>query len=237
MAELDATLPAHSGARLGWAQFRAIAWLRWRILANSFRRKGGAAELIGRIFLLPLFASLALLPTVMAGFFAWFVCMHGSLGQITLVFWATFGLTQLLNINTGQPSTTFDPTELIRFPMALRSYVLARLCFGLLAPANVIVSLMSAAIFVGITIDRPALWPYSLLACGSFALANVLFSRMIFAWVDRWLSTRRAREIFTALIFAASLLFQYVNVTYNPGFRHGGSHQVTPQNIRHAQTV
>jgi hypothetical protein len=39
---------------------------------------------------------------------------------------------------------------------------------------------------------------YAFLALLVFAAANVLFNRMLFAWVDRWLSTRRAREIFTA---------------------------------------
>ncbi len=38
---------------------------------------------------------------------------------------------------------------------------------------------------------------------------------MVFAWVDRWLSTRRARELFTALIFVFSFGIQYVNVTFN----------------------
>ncbi len=237
MAELAPDLQGHTGAHLSWGQFRAIAWLRWRILANNFRRKGGAAELIGRILLLPLIACLVLLPSALAGFFGWYLAMHGSLQQLSLLLWAAFGLTQLLNINLGQPGTTFDPTELIRFPMALRNYVLVRLFFGLLSPANVVVTLMSFAIFVGITIDRPRLWPWTLLTMAAFGLANVLFSRMIFAWVDRWLSTRRAREIFTGLIFAVSLGFQYVNVTYNPGFQHGRTRAVTPENLHRAQRL
>ena len=53
-----------------------------------------------------------------------------------------------------------------------------------------------------------------------FAATNVLFSRMIFAWVDRWLSTRRAREVFTGLIFAASLGIQWANFTFNPAYNH-----------------
>ncbi len=236
MAELTSLVAVGKGGRLSRAQFLAIAWLRWRILANSFRRKGGKAELVGRILLLPLLAILALLPTLTAGFLAWACATRGNLGQISVVFWGTFALTQLLNINLGQPGTTFDPVELIRFPMAQRSYVLVRLTFGLLSPANVIVSLMSAAIFLGITIARPHLLPWTFAATVAFALTNVLFSRMIFAWVDRWLSTRRAREIFTGLIFTASLGFQYLNVTFSPGFNRGDRH-VTAHNLRLFQTV
>ncbi len=228
----------HTGARLSSAQLGAILWLRWRIFANSFRRKGGIGELIGRILLTPLLAVLALLPALGACFFSWYLAMHGSLEHISWVLWAAFALTQLLNINLGQPGTTFDPTDLIRFPMSRRSYVLVRLSFGLLSPANLIMALMSLGVFIGITVDRPRLWPYTLLATTVFAITNVLFTRMVFAWVDRWLSTRRAREIFTAFIFAGSLLVQYLNVTYNPGFQHKRNrNQATLQNIQHAQSL
>jgi ABC-2 type transport system permease protein len=44
---------------------------------------------------------------------------------------------------------------------------------------------------------------------------------MVFAWVDRWLSTRRAREIFTGLIFAFSIGIQYLNFAFNPAYNHG----------------
>ena len=235
MAELTPAVVGYTGGRFSGSHFAAIAWLRWRILANSFRRKGGTAELIGRILLLPLLAVLVLLPATLAGFFAWFVAMHGTLEHISLVLWGTFGLTQLLNLNLGQPGTTFDPTELIRFPMRLQNYVLVRLCFGLLSPGNVVVTLMSAAIFVGISIDRPRLWPWTLLATAAFALANVLFSRMIFAWIDRWLSTRRTRELFTGLIFATSLGFQYLNVRFNPGFQRGRRSPATPHDLLRAE--
>ncbi len=237
MAELTPALPTHTGARLSWAQFRAIAWLRWRILANSFRRKGGAGELIGRILVLPIAAGVALAPTALAGFFAWAAFAGGSPQHLSLVLWGAFAITQLFNLNLGQPGTTFDPTELIRFPVALPSYVLVRLCFGLLSPANLIVTLMSVAVFVGVTIARPALWPWTLAATAAFALANVLFSRLIFAWIDRWLSTRRARELFTGFIFVGSLALQYLNVNYNPGFNHGRSHGFTPQRLRSVQTA
>ena len=205
-------------------QLRAIAWLRWRILANGFRRKGGAGELIARILLLPLLAALALLPTVMAGILAWYFAQQGEIGRVVWVLWGTVALTQLLNINLGQSGTTFDPVELIRFPMPLRRFVLVRLCFGLLGPANLIAGLMSLAVAVGVSIAQPGLWLPALASMLVFALANVLFTRMIFAWIDRWLSTRRAREIFTAFIFLFSLGIQYANVRFNPGFQQHRHH-------------
>jgi ABC-2 type transport system permease protein len=214
------------------AQFRAIAWLRWRVLVNSFRRKGGAGELVGRIILYPFLFLGALFPSFGVGFAAWYFAANDHLARISLLLWATFILCQLLNINIGQPGTTFNPNELIRFPLRLRSFVLIRLFFGLLSPANVMVSLMSLAIAIGIIVAEPSLWLYALLALGVFAAANILFTRMVFAWVDRWLSTRRARELFTLLIFTVSIGFQWANVTFNPAYNGGWKHHHS-----HAQAV
>lgn len=198
------------------------------MFANSFRRKSAGVELAARIFVIPLFVIFAALPTIGAGVLAWLFTSRGQLPQIVWILWGAFALTQLLNINLGQPGTTFDPTELIRFPMPLRRYVLVRLCFGLFSPANIIVSAISAAVAIGISIARPSLAVGGVLTMFVFALTNVLFTRMIFAWVDRWLSTRRAREVFTAFIFILSLSIQYLNVRFNPGFEQ--SHR------RHAYT-
>ena len=234
MAELTAATQRLSGSRLAAEQLRAIAWLRWRILANGFRRKGGAGELVARVLLYPFFAALALMPTAISGILAWHFAKAGQLGRVVWILWGAVALTQLLNINLGQPGTTFDPLELIRFPLPLRRFVLVRLCFGLLSPANLIVTLISLAVAVGISIARPQLWLPVLAALLVFATVNVLFTRMIFAWIDRWLSTRRAREVFTGFIFVFSLGLQYANVRFNPGLQHNRHHRTaiygqTPQ--------
>lgn len=227
MAQLTAEPERFEGPQLAIGQLRAIAWLRWRILANGFRRKGGAGELIARILLFPFLLVLALLPTVTAGTLAWYFTSHNQLDRVVWILWAAVALTQLVNINLGQAGTAFDPTELIRFPMPLRRFVLVRLCFGLLAPGNLIVSFMSVAVVIGLSIARPSLWAAALVSMTVFAIVNVLFTRMIFAWIDRWLSTRRAREIFTAFVFISSIGIQYLNVRFNPGFaphhRHGAT--------------
>jgi ABC-2 type transport system permease protein len=220
MAQLG---PAVGG---GWtaaqtrSQFAAIAWLRWRILVNSFRRKGGAGEMVGVVLLSVLFLGMVLAFVVGAGFAAYFMVVKGHLTWIAGLLWGIFLLCQLLNIQLGQPTTTFDPTQLIRFPMRVDTYVAIRLFFGLLTPANVAGTLTSLAVAVGIGLAAPGLWLYALIAMAVFAATNVFFSRMIFAWVDRWLSTRRAREVFTAIIFAGSLGIQWANFTFNPAYNH-----------------
>jgi ABC-2 type transport system permease protein len=202
------------------AQFAAIAWLRWRILCNSFRRKGGAGEMVGTVLLSVLFLGMVSAFVVGAGVAAYFFVLKNHLTWISGLLWGIFVLCQLLNIQLGQPATTFDPTQLIRFPLKVNTYVEIRLFFGLLTPANVAGTLTSLAVAVGIGLAAPGLWLYALIAMAVFAATNVLFSRMIFAWVDRWLSTRRAREVFTGMIFAVSLGIQWANFTFNPAYNH-----------------
>jgi ABC-2 type transport system permease protein len=209
-------------------QFRAIAWLRWRMLINGFRRKGGAGELIGRIIVYPVLAGFLLGPTIGAGIAAWYFTSHNQLQHLNWLLWATFVLAQLISLNVGRSGTTFNPNELIRFPMKLRRFVTIRLFFGTLSPPNILVMMVSAAMVLGVTVAQPRLFVYAAPALGLFAATLVFFNRMIFAWIDRWLSTRRAREIFTALVFLISMGFQWMNVAMNPaysGHRHGQGHQ------------
>jgi ABC-2 type transport system permease protein len=220
------------------AQYKAIAWLRWRMFVNISRRTNTPAEIAGRVLLYLIMGGFAVFLTAAAGGSSYLLASEAHLSRLWVVFWAIFGLCQLLNINLGQPGTTFDPTQLIRFPLRVPTYVAIRLFFNLLSPANIMAALMSLAVAVGVTLAIPSLWFYALIACAVFALANVLFSRMIFAWVDRWLSTRRAREVFTGLIFVFSLGFQYVNLTVNAGFSKGHRHNnaITRQRIDAANT-
>ncbi len=214
---------SRQGAISGAQQFQAIAYLRWRLFANSFRRKGGKGEVFAKIAIYPVFALFVLLPALGAGFGAWEAIHGGSPEYIPLIFLGLFVLQILVSINISPPGLSFDPESLIRFPLSFERYLVVRLFLGLLSAANVIgtVALLSAAL--GITIARPGLGAMAFGSAVLLALANIFFVRMIFAWIDRWLSTRRARELFTGLVILFSVGMQYVNVTLNPGLnRHNG---------------
>ena len=209
------------GVEAGWtaaqarAQYGAIARLRWRILVNQFKKKGGAGELVGSILVYLVFGAFAFGMMAFAGAMSYFAASSGHLDRLDLVLWGVFALCQLANIQLGQPGTVFDPTQLIRFPLRMGNYVAIRLFFGLLAPANILVGLLSFAVVAGVAVAVPSLWFYALVGLTVFAVVNALFTRMMFAWIDRWLSTRRAREIFTALIFVGSMGIQWANFTFN----------------------
>ena len=137
------------------AQFAAIARLRWRIMANQFKRKGGTGELVGSILMYLLFSGFALSLMGVTGLGTFAAAHWGHLNRIDLVLWGVFALCQLTNIQVGQPGTVFDPTQLIRFPMRMGSYVAIRLFFGLLSQANILGAMLSFAVAVGLAIALP----------------------------------------------------------------------------------
>ena len=63
---------------------------------------------------------------------AYFFVPKGHVAWMAGLLWGIFILCQLMNIQLGQPATTFDPTQLIRFPMKVDTYVGIRLFFGML---------------------------------------------------------------------------------------------------------
>jgi ABC-2 type transport system permease protein len=209
------------------AQFSALAQLRWCIFRNAFRRKGGAGELAARIIFFPLLGLVAVFPILGCGFGAFYLVASNHLALLPALTWGIFLLWQLVSINIAQPGLSFDINTIIRFPLSFPRYLTARLFFGLLSAANVIGTLALVAADIGIGVARPSLLPWATLLLATYALANIVFTRMVFAWVDRWLSTRRARELFTAFILFASLGFQYLNVTLNPGLQNGHHHRTS----------
>lgn len=201
-------------------QFQAIAYLRWRLFINSFRRKGGTGELIARILVFP-FAFIILAGIITgSGGAAYAAASHGHLELLAAVFWGIFALQIVVSINIAAPGLSFDPASLIRFPLNFRRYLLVRLFLGLLSASTVAGTCALLAAATGIAVAVPSLALPAFVVVLALALTNMLFTRMVFAWVDRWLSTRRAREFFTAFIILFSIGIQYANVTFNGLGKH-----------------
>jgi ABC-2 type transport system permease protein len=201
------------------AQFAALAKLRWCIFRNAFRRKGGGGELAARIILFPILGIVAFGPIVGAGYGAFFLVSSGRIAMLPLLTWAIFAVWMLVVLNISPPGLSFDINTIIRFPLSFPRYLTARIFFGLLSASTVIGTLCILSADIGIAIANPSLAPWSTLLLAAFALANIFFTRMVLVWVERWLSTRRAREIFTAFFLFASLGFQYINLNFNPGMQ------------------
>jgi ABC-2 type transport system permease protein len=217
--EFDSNLPQPWTVAQSRAQFGALAKLRWHIFRNGFRRKGGGGELVARIILFPILGVVAIGPIIGAGYGAFFLVSSGRIAMLPILTWALFALWMLVVLNIAPPGLSFDINTIIRFPLSFPRYLAARIVFGLLSASTVIGTLAILSAAIGIAIANPSLAPWATLVLAIFALANIFFTRMALVWIERWLSTRRAREIFTAFFLFASLGFQYINLNFNPGLQ------------------
>jgi ABC-2 type transport system permease protein len=215
-------------------QFAAVAYLRWRLFANGFRRKGGKGELVARIIVFPIASLFIIGPVAGASIGAYFATSKDNLPVLAGIFWLIFALQIIVSINISPPGLSFDPESLIRFPLNFSRYLTIRLFLGLLSASTVVGTLAFLGAATGIAIADHGLAPIAYAAALSLAVCNMLFVRMLFAWIDRWLSTRRARELFTILIFVFSIGIQYANVTFN---NVGGKRDPAAQRARIAATV
>jgi ABC-2 type transport system permease protein len=206
------------------AQFAALAKLRGAIFLNSFRRKGGAGELVARLIFLPIFGIFALGPIAASCFLAHLFVSDDRISMLAILTWSIFGLWLVVLLNISPPGLSFDINTILRFPLSFPRYLTARIFFGLLSVSTVIGTLCLIAADLGIALARSSLALWSTLVLAIFALANIFFTRMMLVWVERWLSTRRAREILTALILFGSLGFQYININFNPGLQSRHHH-------------
>jgi hypothetical protein len=103
-----------------------------------------------------------------------------------------------------------DSSELLRFPLAYRSYFLVRLAYGLFDPASAIGSVGLLGVLLGVSVARPLLFPWTLVVLLIFALFNLVLMQMLFAWLERWLAQRRTREILGVLFILSMLSFQLI---------------------------
>lgn len=204
------------------AQFRAIAWLRWRLFVNTLRRRGGKAELVARVLFYPFLAVIFIAPVTGAGFLGYYAVSEHQSSLLFLLTWVVFSAWFFVTAVTSVMPPAIDLSLLLRFPMRFRSYVLLRFTLGVLATPNVVGSLALAGAAVGIGIAQPALFPWAALVLFSFALMMVLLLRMLLTWLDRWLAQRRTREIvgfFFAVFFFG---FQYLNLRVQTMAHHHG---------------
>jgi ABC-2 type transport system permease protein len=192
------------------AQVSTIAELRWRMFVNSLRTRRGKLELVSRIVVTSFFAGAGLGGFAAAIGTSWFVVHKGKAELLALLLWSILFFWQVFPIMATAFTNNPDSSELLRFPLAYRSYFLIRLAYGLFDPASALCCVFLFGIFLGTSLARPLFAPWAALVLVTFALFNLVLMQMIFAWIERWLAQRRTREIFGLLFILTMLSFQLV---------------------------
>jgi ABC-2 type transport system permease protein len=195
---------------LSRAQLAAIAWLRWRMFANSLRTTRGKVEVISRVLMTVFFTVGGLGGTLGCSFGAWYFVSQGKPEFLAVMFWAVFLFWQAFPIMSTAFTNNPDSSELLRFPLGYRAYFLIRLAYGSFDPATALGCLWLSGMLVGIAVANPLLLVWALPVVLLFAAFNLLFLQMVFAWIERWLAQRRTREIMGVLFILVMLSFQLI---------------------------
>ncbi len=196
---------------LARAQYAALARLRWRIFVNGLRSSLGVFEVGARSVAFVIYGFIGLAIAVGAGVYSYVIAANAQWQYLPIVFWGVCLMWQVVPIMLSTFQEQFDLGALLRFPVGFRSFFFLYVVFGLSDVSTILGFLCCLGIFVGITIAEPALFAFTAIALVIFAAFNILLVRAVFAWIDRWLSQRRTREIVGALFMLLVLSLQLVN--------------------------
>ncbi|MFZ0271795.1 MAG: hypothetical protein WB524_24665 [Acidobacteriaceae bacterium] len=225
MAGLDngpQRLPARWGllSPLARGQYAALAWVQSRVFVNSLRTRRGQSELVARILSFLLFALIAIGPAFGLGFGAWVAVSRGHVLGISVLFWVLFLAWQFFAaLAPALGGQNPELGHLLRYPVSFGSWITLYLIYGIAAPSTLIGIIWAVAIGTGISLARPPLFLWTLFTLTLFVLFNLLLSRMILAWIERWLAQRRTREIVTAIFLFLALGAQALNPAYHQDYR------------------
>jgi ABC-2 type transport system permease protein len=190
------------------SQLRAIGFLRWRLFINSLRSSRGRLNLLSRAI-----AALLVLGAACGGgfafsFAAWGMTRDGQSMWLAVPFWLISIFWQLFPVMATAFTQNIDASVLLRFPLSYPGYFLVRLIYGALDIATFLGLSWSFALMLGIIAADQSLAPWALLATIAFVLFNLVLARVIFVWIEHWLSSRRSREVMGVLFLATMVMFQ-----------------------------
>jgi ABC-2 type transport system permease protein len=215
---------------LARAQYAALARLRWRVFVNGLRSKLGAFELGARAVAYVLYGMMGLGLGAGVGAIAYSLASSQKLQYSPIVFWVVCLIWQVVPIMLASFQEQFDLSSLLRFPVGFRSFFLLYVVFGLSDLSTIIGGLCCLGILAGVTAARPDLFVWTALILAIFAAFNILMVRAVFAWIDRWLSQRKTREILGAIFMVLILSMQLMNpAVWQHGHRASGKHQQQQQ--------
>jgi ABC-2 type transport system permease protein len=204
-------------------QYEALLIMRWRMVANNVRSVQGAFEFGARGIAFIIYSIMGLSLGLGLGAGAWSMVSSGNLQFLPALFWTVFLVWQVLPIALASFQEQFDLSALLRFPVNFGSFYLLNLVFGLVDVPTILGGICCLGILTGITVARPALFAWTAFVLAVYALFNILLTRGVLAWVDRWLAKRRTREVVSAIFLLLMLSLQLLNPALHPQNRHHGS--------------
>ncbi len=218
---------------LARGQYVALAWVQTRMFVNSLRTRRGSVELGARILTFFVFGAIAIGPSIGLGIGAYFGAANGRRLAIAVLLWVLFLAWQFFAaLAPALAGQNPELSHLLRYPVSFGTWLVLFLVYGLAAPSTLIGLLWITAIGIGITVARPDLLAWTALTLALFAFFNLLLSRMILAWIERWLAQRRTREIVTAIFLFLALGAQALNPAFHQS-RQSRFYGIQPPKVVH----
>ncbi len=197
--------------RLAYAQYAALAAMRWQVLTHGLRSTEGLFELGARGLSFLVYAVMGLGLGTGLGVLAHSLVSKGSWELLPILFWGVCFLWQMVPVALASFQQQFDMSSLLRFPVSFSAFCLLYLVFGLADISTMMGGLCSFGVLLGVALARHDLLVWMVLGLAGFAAFNILLVRVILVWIDRWLSKRRTREIISALFVLFLLSLQLLN--------------------------
>lgn len=209
MAEVTTTNAIARPTPLG-QQIWLVVGLRWRTFRNGLRSKSETMHVIGSVVMSLAFTLVTLAVGAGIGIGSYKLVSLNEFQFLIAILWGIFLFWQFVPILTSQMNPGFDGRNLLRFPLRFSAFFLMNVAYGLADPAALSGVFWHLAMGIGITVARPSLWPWVVIALGFSVAINLIFNRMLFAWIERFLAKRRTREILGALVILIAISFQFV---------------------------
>jgi ABC-2 type transport system permease protein len=192
-----------------YRQLSLVILLRWQTFRNGMRSQSEKMHAFGTVALGLFFTILTLGGSLGLGVVAFEIAGTQKWIYLSMILWGIFMFWQFVPVLASQTNPGFDGRNLLRFPIKFSAFFLMSAAYGLADPFALAGILWHIAIGVGISIARPDLKWWAALALACSALMNLLFNRMLYAWLERLLAKRRTREIITALFILVFVCVQF----------------------------
>jgi ABC-2 type transport system permease protein len=187
-----------------------LAELRWNLFRNSLRLPGGRYEVLARIVVTALASVVALTFGALFAGGGYVAFARGRPQLLGVMLWAVLLAWQLLPLLLEATTHGVNFRQIARYPITFRLYCLLDTAYGLLDTMAMLGMFCLACLWGGAVVAKPEVgWRLAALLA-AFTAANLLFSRVLFAFLERLLSTRRGRELFmlaTLLLMFAPYAF------------------------------
>ena len=191
-------------------QVALICWLRLRLFLNSLRGLQGKFEFVSKIILLVAGSGVAV-----GGAFGFFaaglsLAQAGRERLLPLPLWGIFAAWFLLPIFIGAFRAEFEFRNLLRYPLRYSTFYALSLAYGLFDFTTVLSLVWLGGFAAGVIVARAALAPWVVLVLGVFAITLLTLNSVVYAWLERLLATRKARERFFVVMLLVLVGFQFI---------------------------